>query len=425
MRRAVSFLAFLFLPIPTANAQGPAADWPQFRGPGGLGVSTDKGVPITWGPNQNIAWKVALAGPGASSPVTFGDRIFLTCWTGYNIPGQPAGNMDQLKRWVLCLNRADGKILWQQEVKSVLPEQAEIREGHGYASSTPVVDRERVYAFFGKSGVVALDHEGKQLWHADVGSGLNGWGTGASPVLYGDLLIVNASVESASLVALDRKTGKEVWRAGGIKESWNTPLLVAAPGGKTELVVAILGKVLAFDPATGTALWNCRTDISWYMVPSLVAHDGIVYCIGGRSGPAALAVRSGGRGDVTKTHHLWVGNKGSNVSSPIYHEGHLYWAHDGLGVVYCAEAKSGKVVYEQRLDRVDQIYASPVLADGKLYYQSRRGTVYVLAARPRYELLAQNSVAARGESFLASPAVSRGQLLLRSDRYLYCIGTGK
>jgi outer membrane protein assembly factor BamB len=403
------------------GAGAPAADWLQFRGPGGSGVSPEKGLPLTWGQQQNVAWKTELPGPGTSSPVLVGDRIFLTYYTGYNVPGKPRGEMADLKRHLVCLDRKAGRVRWTRDVPAKLPEQDTIREGHGYASSTPAADAERVYAFFGKSGVFALDHDGKQLWQADVGSGLNGWGSAASPVLHGELVIVNAGVESESLVALDRKTGKEVWRARGIKESWNTPVLVAGTGGKAELVVAIFGKVLGFDPATGEQLWSCATEIGWYMVPSLVAHEGAVYCIGGRNGGGSLAVRTGGRGDVTRTHRLWAEKRGSNVPSPVYHQGHLYWMNEGNGIAYCADAATGKVVYEERVERAGQVYASALLADGRVYYLDRGGRGFVLAAKPRFEVLAVNDLR-DGSTFNASPVAADGRLFLRSDKYLYCIG---
>jgi outer membrane protein assembly factor BamB len=348
-----------------------------------------------------------------------GGRVFVACYTGFGVPGEE-GDIEKLKRHVVCLDRRTGKTFWNSEVPAALPEQARIREDHGYASSTPIADSERVYAFFGKSGVFAFDHEGRQLWHADVGSGIHGWGSAASPILFQDKLIVNAGVESESLIALDKATGKEKWRAGGIRESWNTPILVTLPNGSTELVVAIFGKILGFDPISGEELWSCATDIGWYMVPSLVAHNGIVYCIGGRSG-GALAVRAGGRGDVTETHRLWTGQKGSNVSSPIYHDKHLYWANDNLGIVYCADATTGQIIYEERLDRAGQVYAAPVLVDGKLYYLSRHGHTFVVAAKPTFELLAVNQFGRDAGVFNASPAIADGALFVRSDKFLFCI----
>lgn len=402
------------------RGSGQSGDWSQFRGPGGLGVSHERGLPLTWSSTQNIVWKTALPGAGASSPIVIGQRIYLTCYTGYGVPGQPRGDLAQLKRHLLCLNRSDGKILWSRTAETKLPEESSVRE-HGYAASTPAADGERVYVFFGKSGVFALDHNGRTLWQADVGSRSSGWGSAASPVLVGNMVIVNASVESESLVALDKRTGKEVWRARGIREAWNTPQWVSLAAGRTELVVAIFGKLLGFDPSSGERLWSCETNISWYMAPSVVARDGIVYSIGGRTG-GALAVRAGGRGDVTASHRLWTGRKGSNVSSPVLHEGHLYWAHEGLGIAYCAEAKTGNIVYEERLTPAPgNIYASPALADGRLYYLSRRGHAYVVAAKPAFEQLAHNDLS-DGSIFDGSPAVSSGQLLLRSDRFLYCIG---
>jgi outer membrane protein assembly factor BamB len=393
--------------------------WPKFRGPDGMGVSSAKGLPVTWSADENVLWKTPMPGPGTSSPVIHGNRLYLTYYTGFMVPGQQ-GDMDDLRLHLIAVDHTNGKILWDKTIMPALPEQDTIREGHGYASSTPVVDDERIYVFFGKSGVFAFDHQGNQLWNTKVGSNLHGWGSGASPILYEDLVIVNASVESQSLVALDKRTGKEKWRAGGIREAWNTPVVVTNPDGKPELIVPIMQKILAFNPNTGDQLWSCNTEINWYMVPSIVAKDGIIYCIGGRSG-GALAVRTGGSGDVTNSHRIWTGRKGSNVSSPILHNGHLYWMHEGLGIAYCAEAKSGNIIYEERIPRADQIYACPILAEGKIYYLSRSGRCFVVAAEPEFKLLATNEVENRGH-FDASPAAVDGKLFLRSNRYLYCLG---
>ncbi|MBL8826191.1 MAG: PQQ-binding-like beta-propeller repeat protein [Planctomycetaceae bacterium] len=395
--------------------------WSAFRGATGMGTSAAKGLPVTWSDTENIVWKVALPGPGASTPIVFGDRIYLTCYTGFFVPGESGGSPEDLKRHLLALRRTDGGVIWDSAVAAKLPEENSIRD-HGFAANTPAIDDERIYAFFGKSGVFAFDHAGKQLWQADVGDKTHGWGTSASPVLYKDLVLINASVESTSLVALDRKTGAEKWRAGGIREAWNTPLVVTAKSGRVELIVATQGKVLAFDPDTGKELWSCKTDIGWYMVPSVVAHDGVVYCLGGRSGVAALAVRAGGDGDVTATHRLWTSMKGSNVSSPVFLDGHLYWMHEQRGTAYCAKAETGEVVYEERLERAGQVYASAVLADGKLYYLTRDGKTYVLAAKPEFEQLAVNDLNDRRTIFNGSPAVDGSRLLIRSDKMLYCIG---
>jgi outer membrane protein assembly factor BamB len=398
-----------------------ASDWPGFRGPTGQGTSTAKGLPTQWSGAENIAWKTELPGPGTSSPVVFGNKVFVTCYSGFNVPGEE-GQMEDLMLHLVCLDRATGEKLWTTDVKPKLPELEQFRrDQHGYASGTPAVDAERVYVFWGKTGAVAYSHDGDQLWEQNLGDKIHEWGSCGCPVLYQNLVIINACVESESLVALDKKTGKEVWRAKDLKESWNTPILVPVGKNKTELVVAEGGRILGYDPATGEELWNCATDIPWYMVPSLVADKGVVYCVGGRSPGGSLAVKVGGRGDVTKTHRLWTSNKGSNVTSPLYHDGHLYWMHESQEIAFCLKADTGKVVYEERVTRRDQMYPSPVLADGKIYYVNRIGTTFVVPAKPEFEILETNSLGERG-NFMSSPAVSGKTILIRSNSYLYCIG---
>lgn len=402
------------------SAKGEKSDWRMFRGPSGQGISTSAKLPIQWSATENVAWKQPLPGAGASSPIVFREHIYLTYYDGFQVPGEAAGSQKELKRHLMCLNRRDGTLAWDRAVQAKLPEEDRIRD-HGFAANTPAADPDAVYCFFGKSGVIAFDHQGKQLWQTDVGSNTHGWGTSASPVLYGNLVIINASVESESLMALDRMTGKELWRARGIKEAWNTPILAPDGDGKSELIVATHGSILAFDPETGNPLWNCDTDITWYMVPSIVAQDGIVYCLGGRSGISALAVRTGGRGNVTKTHRLWTSNKGSNVSSPVLYNGHLYWMNDNLGIAYCAKADSGQILYENRMNRAGQVYASALLGDGKVYYITRDGRCFVVAAKPEFEQLAINDLK-DGSIFNGSFAVDESRLLIRSDKFLYAIG---
>lgn len=395
-------------------------DWVQFRGPDGQGISVVGKTPLTWSSTENIAWKFELPGPGASSPITSGNHIYVTCYSGFFVPGQSGGTQSDLKRHLLCLDRTRGRILWKKEISARLPEEERIRD-HGFAANTPAADSEHVYCFFGKTGVFAFDHAGNQLWQADVGDKTHGWGTSASPVLYRDLVFINASVESESLVALDRKTGKEQWRAQNIKEAWNTPVVLKNINGKPELVIATQGSIQAFDPDSGQQLWTCATDIGWYMVPSIVADNGIVYCLGGRSGIASLAVKTGGSGDVTKTHRLWTSFKGSNVTSPVFHNGHIFWMNDNQGIAYCAKAETGEVVYEKRMNRSGQVYASALLADGHIYYLTREGKCFVVAAKPEFEELAVNDLN-DGSLFNGSFAVDGSRLLVRSDRFLYAIG---
>jgi outer membrane protein assembly factor BamB len=386
-----------------------------------MGVAPKAKLPVEWSADKGIVWKTALPGAGASSPITWGDRVYLTCYTGYFVPGESDGQLEDLQRHLLAIRLDNGKIEWDTAIPAALPEEEQIRD-HGFAANSVAVDADRVYTFFGKSGVFAFDHQGKQLWQTDVGSKTNGWGTAASPILYQDLVIINASVESESLIALDRKTGEEKWRAEDIRESWNTPLVVKAPSGREELIVATQGTVRAYAPKTGESLWTCETDIGWYMVPSVVESGGVVYCLGGRSGTAALAVRTGGSGDVTGTHRLWTSEKGSNVSSPVFLDGHLYWAHESREIAYCVKTETGEVVYEERLNRAGQFYASALLADGRLYYVTREGKTFVVSAKPTFEQLAVNDLS-DGSVFNGSPAVVGNRLLLRSDKFLYCVGS--
>ncbi len=406
--------------VAARKAPGKTADWPGFRGPTGMGTSDAKGLPLTWSATENIAWKTPLPGPGASSPIVWGDRIYLTCYSGFFVPGEGDGDPENLKRHLIAVRRSDGEIIWDKALPAKLPEEERIRD-HGFAASTPAADADRVYVFYGKTGVLAYDHSGKQLWQTDVGSKTHGWGSSASPTLYKELVLINASVESESLVALDRKSGQEKWRAKGIREAWNTPVLVTTSSKRQEVIVPTQGKILAFNPDSGKQLWSCNTDIGWYMVPSVVASEGVVYCLGGRSGITALAVRAGGSGDVTESHRLWTSLKGSNVSSPVYHDGHLYWMNDNNGIAYCAKADTGDVVYEKRLERAGQCYSSALLAEGKIYYFCREGRSFVIAAQPEFKQLAMNDLEQRG-MFNGSPAVDGSRLLIRSDKFLYCLG---
>jgi outer membrane protein assembly factor BamB len=397
-----------------------ADDWTAFRGADGQGSAGAVSLPVKWGDGENIAWKTELPGPGASSPVVYGKHIYVTCYSGFFVPGQTGGTQADLRRHLLCVDRAGGKLMWQRTVEAKLPEEERIRD-HGFAASTPACDAAGVVVFFGKTGVIAFDHQGQEQWRADVGSKTHGWGSSASPVLYENLVLINASVESESLRALDRRTGREIWSVSGIRESWNTPVIGRSREGRTELLLAMQGSLRSYNPQTGEQYWNCQTDITWYMVPSVVWHEGTVYCLGGRSGVAGLAVRMGGSGDVTDSRRLWTSMKGSNVTSPVYHAGHLYFMNDNREIAYCLSAETGEVVYEERVNRAGQIYASALLAGGRIYYLSRDGRTIVVEASPKFTELGRNELRDGGQ-FNGSFAVDAGRLLVRSDRYLYAIG---
>jgi outer membrane protein assembly factor BamB len=397
-----------------------AADWPQFRGPNGAAVSNETGLPTTWSSDSNVAWKTELPGFGASSPIVHDGRVYLTCYTGYALDEDDPGDPGKLTRHVACFDLASGRQLWIADFASLGSEQPYqgFLQLHGYASSTLATDGESLFAFFGRDGVVALTMDGKPKWQTSVGTGTDGWGSATSPVLFENLVIVNASVESDSLVALDKQSGRQVWKADGMARSWSTPALVETSAGETELVVSVQDQILGFDPASGKQLWNCA-GIPDYICPSVLAHDGVVYAIGGRRA-MAIAIKAGGRGDVTDSHRLWEIREGSNVTSPVYYGDYLYWVND-RGVAYCVDPEAGEVVYEERLSpSAGKIYASAVAAGGKLYVVSRDKGTYVLAAAPEFELAAYNEPL--DESiFNGSPAVVDGKLLLRSDKYLYCL----
>ena len=405
----------LLLTILAVSAIG--ADWMQFRGPGGSGISGDTGLPTTWSSKENVIWRTKLPGPGTSCPIVVGKRVYLTCYSGYGLePGK--GDMDNLMRHLVCIDRDKGAILWTKDFKPVLPEskyQAGNDSEHGYSSSTIASDGDRLYVFFGKSGVYCLDLDGNEIWHGDVGTKTNGWGSSNSPVLYKDLVIINACIESGALVALDKKTGKEAWRAKGIGASWNTPVLAEAPDGGMELVVNESNAVIGFDPADGKELWRV-TGFGGYVCPSVVADKGVVYVVRGE----ALAIKAGGRGDVTKSHVLWrVKGYSSLVPSPVYQDGLLY---SPCGSPFCLDAATGKQIYRGKLSQGGNFYASPVLADGKMYCVTRNGSTYVLAVGKEFKELAYNKFEDDTSRTNASPIVSDGCLLLRTDQHLVCIG---
>ena len=391
-----------------------SGDWPQFRGPRGLGVSQETGLPVVWSDQKNLVWKTALPGYGSSCPIALNDRVYVTCYSGYGT-GESAEKMEDLTLHIVRVDQTSGQIDWDQHIQPKLSEEKSVRD-HGYAAPTPTTDGTHLYVFFGKTGVFKFDLTGNQIWQADVGSQTHGWGCGTSPVLYNDLVIVNASVESDSLVAINKENGSEVWRSRGMTSSWNTPHLVALPNGNYELVVSVDGSILGFDPATGNLLWTCD-GIHDYVCPSVVSRNGVVYAIGGRQS-RAIAVRAGGRGDVTETHRLWEAKAGANVSSPVVIKDHMYWVSDRNKVAYCLRLRDGEVIYSKRFP--GQPYASALAGDSKIYIVTRNDGTYVLAAKPEYEELAHNNLDDQS-TFNASPIISNGSLILRSDHFLYCV----
>lgn len=432
MRGKSSHAAILMAALVAVCSSAGAEDWPCFRGPNRSGVSLDKGLPLEWNDAKNIAWRTKLPGAGASSPVTFGDRIYLTCYSGYGLSRESPGKYEDLRRHVVCLERDSGKILWDVAFANTVPDDhyGDYTNQHGYASSTAAVDETGVYVFFGSSGARAYRHDGALKWQRSCGTKYFNFGSASSPVLFDDLVIINASIEDRALIALDKQSGQEKWRMGALKgHSYGTPLLIkhtAAPelifqlGEDYEGGKAKPSGLAALDPHTGQRLWECIS-INGSLNPSPIAHEGMIFASGDNH--RLVAIRSGGRGDVAETHLAWDIKQGTGICTPVFYEGHVYWTNEESGIAYCVNAATGAVVYKERLQpRPGKIYASGVIADGKLYYVSRENGTFVLPAAPRFEVLAHNTIESDDSIFNATPAISRGQLLLRSDKYLYCIG---
>jgi outer membrane protein assembly factor BamB len=423
-----------------AQFSADGADWSRFRGPNGSGISSDPApAPTTWSGAANLKWKVALPGPGSSSPIVVGERVFVTSWSGYGLSRENPGDQAQLRRHLTCLDRETGATIWDKSVEPVLPEDeyGGMFAEHGYASHSPVSDGEHVYVFFGKSGALAFDLDGKLLWQRGVGteSDPHGWGSASSPILYKNLLIVPATAESEALVALDKATGEEVWRqeATGFNGVWGTPVLVELADGEADLAMAVSGEMWGFDPATGKLRWYCKSPVPSSFSSSAIAHEGIVYAMeSGPGGGGGIAVRAGGRGDVTDTHVEWTGSQANRIGTPLLVGGRIYTFSRGLA--NCFDAGDGGPVYRGRLKSSGaapagggrggfggQDYSSPVAADGKIYFTSRGGDVYVLEEGEKFRQLAVNRVTDEAEDFSASPAISNGEIFIRSSKYLYCI----
>ncbi len=411
-----------------------AADWLRFRGPNGSGyVSDSQPSQITWD-ETTLKWRADLPGPGSSSPIVVGQRVFVTCWSGYGLDRSEPGDQSQLKRHLVCFDRQTGKLLWNETVDPYLPE--DDYEGlfaeHGYASHTPASDGLYVYAFFGKTGAVKFDMDGNQLWKQSVGteSGASNWGSASSPILFENLLIVPAIAESEALVALDKETGKEVWRqeAAGFSSVWGTPILVPVNRDRTDLVIAVPDEIWGFNPSSGQLLWYCKAVSARPFCSSVIAHDGVVYAIAsGSSGGGGIAVRAGGTGDVTDTHVIWSGRQGNRIGTPLYHDRRLYTFSNGIAT--CFDAESGGQIYRARLrggrdgGGRAQNYASPVIAGDVIYFTSRDGAIYVIQATEEFLQLGVNRVTGDTEDFSATPAICDGQLFIRSSKSLYCVSS--
>jgi outer membrane protein assembly factor BamB len=432
-------LALLVISLLTSVV--PAANWPQWRGPDGSGISNEKNLPATWTPTSNIKWKAAIPGRGHSSPIVWGNRVFVTTAVeGEVVQGAKAvKHMNEGKEFlhpdsigadrkhqfkVIALNRESGKILWEAVAWEGTPYDNRHRKS-SYAASTPATDGKMVYAFFGTEGIYAYDFNGKLAWKAALGNlATVGMGTGTSPILYDNVVIVQCDEdngEASFIVALDKKTGKEVWRTPRkVQVSWSTPLLVKT-STRSELITSGTETVISYDPATGKELWRHK-GVESNAIPSPVANSDMVFLVAGFPAKIAMAIKLGGSGDLTGTPNVpWKYAKGTAyVPSPILYGDYLYLTTD-RGILTCIDAKTGEVKYEGgRIPIPATFTASPVAFEGKILMTSEDGDTFIVKAGPKHEVLGTNSI---GEPVYASPAIADGRIFIRGEKNLYCIGS--
>ncbi|MBX9790683.1 MAG: PQQ-binding-like beta-propeller repeat protein [Pirellulales bacterium] len=399
-----------------AEARSDGGQWSGWRGSHSAGIATDKGLPVTFGPQAGVRWKVEVPGAGNSSPVVWGDRIYLTSALG-SAPSRLT---------LLAFDRNSGKIIWQTDAAAAA---GATHDKNGHASASVATNGQLIFAFFGASGLFAFDSSGRQVWQRSLGPLEHGWGTASSPVLYEDLVIQLAdSQANSSLRAFRQQTGEPVWTTA--REStgcWTTPVLIEVPpvGGaaaRTELIVngtgtadGSPGYVIAYDPRSGSELWRVRgtTDI---VCPTALVAGGLVYSMSGRNGPM-LAIRPGGAGDVTASHVVWKTKRGGPyVPTGVVYRNRMYVITDG-GVLACHNAGDGTRIWQQRLRGA--FTSSLVAGDGHIYAANERGTMFVVVAADEFKLLAENEL---DERMLATPAIANGELFVRTEDHLWCIG---
>lgn len=408
LHRVVVLASFVLVAAWSTQAAQAETRWPRWRGPHGDGHSAETTLPVTWG-NNDVAWKVALPGVGESSPIIWLDQIFLTT-------AEDGGS----RRSVLSLNRQDGRLMWKQTVQFSGPRE-ELHKMNTFASPTCVTDGEVVIAFFGRAGLHAYSLDGKPLWSKDLGMFEGPWGVGASPVLIDDLVIQNGdSDRDAFLEAFDKRTGKSVWRIRRPEHrGWSTPILFNV-AGREELILNGHEGVAAYDPSTGKMLWSCR-GFNGRGEPTATPGDDLIYLVNGLPGDV-YAVRPGGDGDVTASRMAWHTSRkvGRDLPSPIVIGKHVIVA-SLAGMAVCYDAADGHSLWQERLG--GNFSASPIAAAGLAYFLSEDGSMVVIKPGPRLEQVARNQIMVDDdEVFRASPAPCEGQLFLRSDRALYCIG---
>ena len=449
-----------------ATSLAAAQDWPQWRGPTGSGAAApDANPPTKWSETENVRWKVQIPGSGRSSPIVSGKHVFVETaipvaknapaargadagadevqlvqqerpprGPGGRGPGGPGGRggfgrggpapTEAYQFALLCLDRATGKILWQKIAKQEVPHEGLGNRDSTYAPASPVTDGKLVWAYFGSRGLHCYDYEGNLKWSKDLGRMQTkmSFGEGSSPALHGDTIVINWDHEGEDfVVALDKTTGKELWRTPRDEQtSWATPIVVEQDG-KAQVVTAASSKVRAYDLKTGKQLWEVGP-LTANAIPSPVAGDGMIFATSGFRGAALFAIKPGGHGDLKGTESIaWTHNKGTPyVPSPLLYDGRLYFFSGNNNVLTCLDAKTGKpVIDSQRVEDLQgNVYASPVGAGGKVYLVARGGATVVIKASDKLEVLATNQL---DEQFDASPGVAGKELFLRGQQHLYCI----
>lgn len=395
-------------------AEVPAQEWTRFRGPNGLGISESKGIPTTW-TEKDFRWRVKIPGESHSNPVFWGDKIFLESSTP-----------DAKERMLVCLKKEDGSELWIRKVPLTKNPKHNLSS---FASSTPAVDKDRVYALFADTEqylVKAWDHAGKELWTVDLGPFKSQHGLGTSPVLHDEHLIVANDQDGDSfIVALDVKTGKTVWKCPrrGAAEStaYGTPVILERKGQPTQIVTTSYAHgISGVDAKTGALLWEAKVFDKRAVASPVVVGDLVLGSCGNGGGKAnfAVAVKLGGKGDVTATNVAYTIKGGTPyVPTPVSSGERVYWIADD-GIASCVEPATGRVVWKERAGTVN-FYGSPVLVDGRIFQVSARGEMVVLAASDEFRILARNPM---GEGSHSTPCVDGDRLYLKTFTHLVCLG---
>jgi len=421
--------------LPALPVLGAPDDWPRWRGPLDTGMARGD-LPLRWSDDENVAWKTPIPGRGFSSPVIWGDRLFLTTAVPETTPEAPepgrrgpgggfaAGVPHRFL--VMAIDRNSGKVLWERVATSAAPHEGYHHRYGSFASNSPVTDGNMVYAFFGSRGVYAYSLDGKLAWSRPFPPMRmrNAFGEGTAPVLDGDRLILGFDQEENShLLVLAKRTGKQIWRADRDEVSAWSPPLVTEVNGKKQIIVGATRRVRAYDYDTGKVVWE-TAGLGTNVIPAPVVFQNVVVVMSGHRDPNLLAIRLGRTGDLTGSDAiLWTNQRGNSyTASPVLHEGKIYFVTDS-GLVNCFDVLTGEAHYrQQRLPQPYNFKASPVGAGGKLYLATEQGDVVVLKLGTAYEVLATNTLS--GQMFIASPAVAEGDLYLRGQSTLFCIREG-